>query len=67
MNPLNAMDRRSRSLWQAAAASKRGWYASGGGFGHRRSLSVVADVRFGHGVLLKYAREGVPYDPYWWS
>lgn len=63
---LSGMDRRSRALWQDAAARKRLWYAKPG-FLFKRSKSVVADVKFGHACLLKFAREGLAWDPYWWA
>jgi hypothetical protein len=63
---LSAMDRQSRAQWQEAAARKRQWYAKPG-FTFKRSASVVQDVRFGHGVLLMYARRGDAFDQDWWA
>lgn len=63
---LSLMDRKSRALWQEAAARKRQWYAKPG-FMFKRSSGVVASVRFTHSVLLKYARTNFPFDPYWWA
>jgi hypothetical protein len=60
------MDRRSRTLWQDAAARKREWYAKPG-FMFKRSSGVVAEVKFGHGALMMFARRGDTFDPYWWS
>lgn len=67
MGALSKMDRRSRAQWQAAAARKREWYAKPRTPGRFRSRSVVRDVKFAHGVLLRYARTGEPFDPYWWA
>jgi hypothetical protein len=66
MTALTPMDRRSRALWQDAAARKREWYAKPG-FMFKRSSSVVADVKFGHGALILFARRGDTFDPHWWS
>lgn len=67
MSTLSKMDRCSRARWQAAAARKRQWYARPGIPGWRRSSGVIASTRFTHGVLLRYARTGKPFDPYWWA
>lgn len=64
---LSEMDRASRVMWQAAAARKRQWFASGSLPYWSRSRSVVRDVQFAHGVLLKYARDGKKFDPFWWA
>lgn len=63
---MTRMDRKSRALWQAAAARTRQWYAAPG-FATLRSRSVVQDVKFAHSCLLKYARSGEPWDPFWWT
>lgn len=66
MTALSPMDRKSRALWQDAAARKRRWYARPG-FVFKRSSGVVADVRFGHRCLLDLARNGTTWDPFWWA
>ena len=66
MQALSTMDRCSRARGQAAAARKREWYARGSS-PWPRSRSVVKDVKFSHSVLLRYARSGKPFDPYWWA
>lgn len=35
--------------------------------GIARSRAVVRDVQFAHAALLKYARTGKKFDPFWWS
>lgn len=67
MTALSPMDRKSRALWQEAAARKRKWYDIPNPARLRRSRAVVFDVRFGHKCLLDLARNGTPWDPFWWA
>lgn len=65
MTHLSRMDRASRAAWQHVAAHKRRLYQLGSGYG--RSLSMVADIKFYHLALLKYARTGEKFEHNWWT
>ncbi len=57
------MSSRDRAQWQAAAARVRALRAK-----YRRpGWATRTDAKFTHGCLLRFSREGVPFDPYWWA
>lgn len=53
-------------MWQAQAARVRRRYARDNK-PFRLGWASRTHLLFTHGCLLKFSREGLPFDPYWWA